>query len=154
MAGDEAGRRAFRIPPREASEPVAHPEPDPFGWRCRAWCADEYHWRRESELPGGEVSIAASNGRGRWPVGGPSGSGLVWERRVGGGNRADDDPWWIGVALHSYWTFCPLVTDAMAGISHELSRLDRARRRGRGGERCASWECRARGGIGAETPTL
>ena len=33
----EAGRRAFRVSPREASEPVRHPEPDgPFGWSCRA----------------------------------------------------------------------------------------------------------------------
>ena len=124
IAGSEDGRRAFRISPRAASEPVAHLEPNgPFGWRCRAWRADRYHWRRELELPGGGVDIAASNGRRRWPIGGPSGSGLVWERRIGGNPRADD-PWWIGVALSAYWTFYPLVTDAMAGISDELSRLD------------------------------
>jgi len=43
----EAGRRAFGISPREAAErlkrPIDHPEPDgPFGWRSRAWHADEY----------------------------------------------------------------------------------------------------------------
>jgi hypothetical protein len=40
-------RRAFRVSSEEAPEPVRHPEPDgPFGWRCRAWHADNYHWRR------------------------------------------------------------------------------------------------------------
>jgi hypothetical protein len=30
-------RRAFRVSPEQASEPIRHPEPDgPFGWRCRA----------------------------------------------------------------------------------------------------------------------
>ena len=124
IAGSEAGRRAFGVSLEAASDPVVHPEPGgPFGWRCRAWRADEYHWRRELELPGGGVDITASNGRRRLPVGGPPGSGLVWNRRVGGGPRAED-PWWIGVALDTYWTFYPLVTDGMTGISHELSRLD------------------------------
>lgn len=50
----EAGRRAFRISAREASErtlrPIDHPEPDgPFGWRSRAWQADEFHWRLEAD---------------------------------------------------------------------------------------------------------
>ena len=124
IASSEAGRRAFRVSPRKAAEPVVHPEPDgPFGWRCRAWRADDYHWRRELELPGDGVDIAASNGRRRLPVGGPPGSGLTWDRRIGGGPRVDD-PRWISVALDTYWTFYPLVTDGMAGISHELSRLD------------------------------
>jgi hypothetical protein len=64
----EAGRRAFRISPREASErtlrSIDHPEPDgPFGWRTRAWYADEFHWRLESDRPDGGVNILASNGR-------------------------------------------------------------------------------------------
>jgi hypothetical protein len=33
-------RRAFRVSPEQASEPIRPPEPDgPFGWRCRAWHA-------------------------------------------------------------------------------------------------------------------
>ena len=83
-----AGRRAFDVSEREAFEEteraIDHPEPDgPFGWRCRAWHADEYHWRMETDLPGGGVNISAVNGRRRWPIGGPPGSGLWWEHRVG-----------------------------------------------------------------------
>lgn len=120
----EAGRRAFRVSPREASEPIRHPEPDgPFGWRCRAWHADQYHWRMETEVPGGGVAIAASTGRRRLPIGGPPGSGLVWDRRVGAGSR-EDDPWWFRLALDHYWTFYPLLTDEICGISYELERLE------------------------------
>ena len=78
----EAGRQAFQVSPGEASEPIRHPEPDgPFGWSCRAWHADQYHWRMETEVPGGGVAISASKGRRRLPIGGPPGSGLVWDRR-------------------------------------------------------------------------
>jgi hypothetical protein len=74
----EAGRRAFRVSPEEASEPIRNPEPDgPFGWRCRAWHTDHYHWRMETEVPGGGVAIAACRGSRRLPIGGPPGSGLV-----------------------------------------------------------------------------
>jgi hypothetical protein len=67
----EAGRRAFRISPEETSRPIRHPEPDgPFGWRCRAWHADQYHWRMETEVPGGGVAITACRGRRRLPIGG------------------------------------------------------------------------------------
>jgi hypothetical protein len=69
-------RRAFRVSTEQASKPIRHPEPDgPFGWRCRAWHADHYHWRMETEVP----------------IGGPPGSGLVWNRRLGAPSR-DPDP--------------------------------------------------------------
>lgn len=120
----DAGRRAFRISPREASDPIRHPEPDgPFGWRCRVWHGDQYHWRRETEVPGGGVAMAASTGRRRLPIGGPPGSGLVWDHRVGAGSR-EDDPLWFGLALDHYWTFYPLLTDEICGISDELRPLD------------------------------
>jgi hypothetical protein len=49
-------RRAFQVSPREAYKPIRHLEPDgPFGWRCRAWHAAHYHWRMETEVPGGGV---------------------------------------------------------------------------------------------------
>jgi hypothetical protein len=103
----KAGRRAFDLSAREASEwierPIDHPEPDgPYGWRCRAWHADEHHWRIETEVPGGGVAIAASTGRRRLPIGGPPGSGLVWERRVEAGAR-EDDPRWFALATDHYW---------------------------------------------------
>jgi hypothetical protein len=57
----EAGQRAFRISPEEASEPIRHPEPEgPFGWRCRAassnrtartpasWCLRKHAGRSEA----------------------------------------------------------------------------------------------------------
>ncbi len=124
----EAGRRAFGISPREASEaisrPVNYPEPDgPFGWRSRAWHADRYHWRLETDVPSGGVDISACNGRRRFPIGGPPGSGLVWEHRVGGGPREDDPPWFTPANDH-YWTFYALLTDEICGISGELSPLD------------------------------
>ena len=124
LVRSEAGRRVFRISPEEASEPIQHPGPDgPFGWRCRAWLIDQYHWRREFELPSGGVDIADSFGRRRLPIGGPPGSGKIWGRRIGGGRR-DDDPTWVWVALDIYWTFYPLLTDEICGISHELRPLD------------------------------
>jgi hypothetical protein len=117
-------RRAFRVSPEEASEPTRHPEPDgPFGWRCRAWHADQYHWRMETEVPGGGVEITASKGRKRLPIGGPSGSGLVWNRRVGAGSRKGDPRWFMQATDH-YWTFYPLLTDEICTISHELRSLD------------------------------
>jgi hypothetical protein len=107
-----------------SSEPILHPEPDgPFGWRCRAWHADHYHWRMETEVPGGGVEITASKGRRRLPIGGPAGSGLVWKRRVGAGSR-EEDPRWFVQATDPYWTFYPLLTDGICSISHELRRLD------------------------------
>src|SRR5215207_7749261 len=104
-------RRAFRVSPEEASEPIRHPEPNgPFGWRCRVWRIDKYQWRRELDLPDGGVDIAACFGHRRLPFGGPPGSGKVWEQRIGGGSR-NEDPLCIWVALDTYWTFYPLVTD-------------------------------------------
>jgi hypothetical protein len=128
IAHIEAGRRAFGISPRKASEriehPIDHPEPDgPFEWRCRAWHADDHHWRMETEVPGGEVAIVASTGRRRLPIGGPPGSGLVWDRRIEAGPR-EDDPRWFRPALDHYWTFYPLLTDEICGISYELRPLD------------------------------
>ena len=120
----EAGRQAFQVSPREASEPIRHPEPDgPFGWSCRAWHADQYHWRMETEVLGGGVEIAVSKGRRRLPIGGPPGSGLVWKRHVGCGSREDDPRWYMQATDH-YWTFYPLLTDEICSISHELHPLD------------------------------
>ena len=126
----QAGRRAFGISPREASErierPIYHPEPDgPFGWLCRAWHADEYHWRMETALPGGGVNILASNGRtpSGAPPPGPPYMGLFWRHRVRGGSREDDPPW-FDLANDHYWTFYALLTDEICGISHELRPLD------------------------------
>jgi hypothetical protein len=117
-------RRAFQVYPREAYRPIRHLEPDgPFEWRCRAWHADHDHWRMETEVPGGGVEISASKGRRRLPIGGPSGSGLVWNRRVGAGSR-EDDPQWFMLATDHYWTFYPLLTDEICGISYELRSLD------------------------------
>ena len=87
------------------------------------WRIDEYHWRRELDLPDGGVDIAACFGHRRLPIGGPPGSGKIWGRRIGGGRR-DDDPTWVWVALDIYWTFYPLLTDEICGISHELRPLD------------------------------
>jgi hypothetical protein len=126
----EAGRRAFGISPRKASErtlrPIDHPEPDgPFGWRSRAWHADEYHWRLEADRTDGGVNILASNG---WtpsgaPPPGPQYMGRFWRHRVGGGSR-EDDPRWFDLANDHYWTFYALRTDEICGISHELRPLD------------------------------
>ena len=120
----EVARREFGISPEEASEPIRHPEPDgPFGWRSRVWHADLYHWRMETGVPGGGVHICACNGRRRLPIGGPPGSGLVWDRRVGAGSR-EEDPRWFWLAGDHYWTFYALRTDEICGISGELLPLD------------------------------
>jgi hypothetical protein len=126
----EAGRRAFQISPREAAEaisrPADYPEPDgPYRWRSLAWHADRYHWRVETGVPGGGVDISACNGRRRLPIGGPPGSGLVWDRRVSAVPR-EDDPRWFRLAGDHYWTFYPLLTDEICSISGELRPLDLA----------------------------
>jgi hypothetical protein len=119
----EAGRRAFDVSEHEAPGPIRHPEPeDPFGWRSRAWRADRYHWRLETGVPGGGMHISACNGRRRLPIGGPPGSGLVWEHRVGAGLQRDDSRWFALAGDH-YWTFYALLTDEICGISDELSPL-------------------------------
>ena len=88
IASTEAGRRAFDVSPQEAleasSRPIDYPEPDgPFGWSCRAWQADEFHWRLETDLPDGGVSILASNGRtlSHAPPFGPHYMGRFWRHR-------------------------------------------------------------------------
>jgi len=130
IASTEAGRRAFRISPREASQrierPIDHPEPDgPFGWRSRAWHADEYHWRLEADRPDGGVNILASNGRtlSGAPPPGPQYEGRFWRRRVGGGSRKEDPPW-CDLANDHYWTFYALRTDEISGISGRLRPLN------------------------------
>jgi hypothetical protein len=130
IRSSEAGRRAFGISPREASAEVVEQwwYPDgAFGWRSRAWHADEFHWRLEVDLPDGGVNILASNGRT------PSGSGLpphapkymgrFWRHRVGGGSPEDDPPW-FAIANDHYWTFYALLTDEISGISGRLCPLD------------------------------
>ena len=126
----EEGRRAFGISPREASEsierPIDHPEPDgPFGWRSRAWHADDYYWRLEADRPDGGVNILASNGRtlSDAPPFGPQYMGRFWRHRVGGGSR-EDEPRWFDLANDHYWTFYALRTDEICSISYELARLD------------------------------
>jgi len=130
IASTEAGRRAFNVSPQEAleasSRPIDYPEPDgPFGWSCRAWQADEFHWRLETDLPAGGVSILASNGRmlSHAPPFGPHYMGRFWRHR-GGGGSPEEDPWWFAQATDHYWSFYALRTDEICGISHELSSLD------------------------------
>jgi len=124
----EAGRRAFGISAREASEAILRTAdytwPDgSYGWSTRAWHADKFHWRLETGVPGGGARILACNGRRRLPIGGPPGSGLVWDSRVGAG-PCEDDPRWFSLANDHYWTFYPLLTDEICGISGELRPLD------------------------------
>jgi hypothetical protein len=122
----EVGRRAFQVSPREASEPIRHPEPDsPFGWSCRAWHADGFHWRLEADRPDGGVNIHASDGRTKSgiPASGPQYMGRFWRHRVGGGSWEADPPW-FALADDHYWTFYALRTDEICGISGELGTLD------------------------------
>ncbi|MDP9410858.1 MAG: hypothetical protein M3P70_10215 [Actinomycetota bacterium] len=117
IARTEAGRRAFRVSPQEASErierPIDHPEPDgPYGWSCRAWYAGKYRERLETDVPGGGVSISAVDGYMRF-----------WRHRVGAGPR-EDDPRWFSLAEDHYWTFYALLTDEICGISRRLRPLD------------------------------
>ncbi len=116
--------------PKETAEPPQPGAPDPrplgpFGWICRAWHQDDYHWRLESDLPGGVVNILASSGRtpSGAPPPGPQYMGRFWSHRVGGGSR-EDDPWWWPIATDHYWTFYALRTDEICGISYELRPLD------------------------------
>ena len=74
-------------------------------------------------MPGGGVDISACNGRRRLPIGGPPGSRLVWDRRVGAG-PCENDPRWFPLAGDCYWTFYPLLTDEIYGICGELSPLE------------------------------
>jgi hypothetical protein len=118
-----AGRRAFGISP---DRPIYQWYPDgPFGWRSRAWHADDYHWRLEADRPDGGVNILASNGRtlSGGPGGGPQYEGVFWRHRVGGGSREDDPPW-FDFANDHYWTFYALLTDEISGISGRLRPLD------------------------------
>jgi hypothetical protein len=143
----EAGRRAFRISPREAAEaierPIDHPEPDgPFGWRSRAWHADDYHWRLEANRPDGGVNILASNGRtpSGAPPPGPQYMGRFWRHRVGRGSH-EDEPRWFDLANDHYWTFYALCTDEISAGSPTscapwTSQL-RVRCCGRDARRCA-----------------
>ena len=119
----EAGRRAFGISPED---PIYHRYPDgPFGWRSRAWHADDFHWRLESDRTDGGINILASNGRtpSGAPPPGPQYMGRFWRHRVGGGSH-EDDPRWFELANDSYWTFYALRTDEICGISGQLRPLD------------------------------
>ena len=74
-------------------------------------------------LPGGGVSIKASTGRRRLPIGGPPGSNKVWYRRTDGGSRRDDPPW-LRLAGENFWTMYPFDPAGYAGIDLELGLLD------------------------------
>ncbi len=118
----EVARRTFRNP-QVPPEPIPHAEPDgPFEWRCRIWRVDDHRWRQETELPGGGVDIAASAGPGRVPIGGPPGSGYVWNQRIGAGQRADDPSWLMGTDI--FWTMYPFDPAGIAGVDRKLERLD------------------------------
>ena len=123
IRSSEAGRRAFGI---SLERPNYQWYPDgPFGWRSRAWHADDYHWRLEADRPDGGVNILASNGRtlSDASIGGPQYMGRFWRHRVGGGSR-EDDPRWFDLANDHYWTFYVLRTDEISGISYRLRPLD------------------------------
>ncbi len=118
----EAGRRSFGRPV-EPPQPIRHSEPDgPFGWRCRMWRLDDVHWRRELELPGGGVDIAASAGPRRVPISGPPVSGYAWNQRIGAVRRADDPSWLMGTDI--FWTMYPFDPAGIAGVDRKLERLD------------------------------
>ncbi len=123
IRSSETGRRAFGISPDRS---IYQWYPDgPFGWRSRAWHADDYHWRLESDRPDGGVNILASNGR-TWNGAAPAGPqyiGRFWRHRVGGGSHEDDPPW-FDLANDHYWTFYALLTDEISGISGRLRPLD------------------------------
>lgn len=102
----EAGRRAFQISAREVSEAISWPD-GPCGWRSLAWHAGRYHWRVETGASCGGVGISASNGRGRLPIGGPPGSGLVWDRRPP-----------VPDAIRSVFVLCGFCTVAKSCASH------------------------------------
>jgi len=123
IVSSEAGRRAFGI---SLERPNYQWYPDgPFGWRSRAWHADDYHWRLEADRPDGGVNILASNGRtlSGGPRGGPQYMGRFWRHRVRGGSP-EDDPRWFDLANDHYWTFYALRTDEISGISYRLRPLD------------------------------
>lgn len=123
IRSSEAGRRAFGISP-DRPDYRWYPE-GPFGWRSRAWHADDHHWRLEVDRPDGGVNVLASDGP--TPIVGPSGgkqyTGRFWRHRVGGGSREDDPPW-FDIADDHYWTFYALLTDEISGISGRLRHLD------------------------------
>ena len=125
IRNSEEGRRAFGISP---DRPDHRLYPDgPFGWSCRAWHADVFHWRLEADRPDGGVNILASNGRmpSGAPPCGPQYMGRFWRHRVGGGSR-EDEPRWFDLANDHYWTFYALRTDEISGISGRLRSLDLA----------------------------
>ena len=123
IRSSEAGRRAFGISP-DGLNYQWYPE-GPFGWRSRAWHADDYHWRLEVDRTDGGVNILASNGRtpSGAPPPGPQYEGLFWRHRVGD-SPPDDAPPWLDIANDHYWTFYALLTDEISGISNRLRPLD------------------------------
>ena len=78
--------------------------------------------RRPVPLAHGDGS-AGRRGRDHRLKGPQAGSGLVWNRRVGAGSR-EDDPRWFMLATDHYWTFYPLLTDKICGISYALRPLE------------------------------
>ena len=124
IRSSEAGRRAFGISPESAADQWWYPDGH-FGWSCRAWHADEFHWRLETDLPGGGVHILASNGRtlSHAPPFGPHYMGRFWRHRAGGSSPEGDPPW-FSIAVDHYWTFYALLTDEISGISGRLRPLD------------------------------
>jgi hypothetical protein len=126
IRSSEAGRRAFGISPESSDDQWWYPD-GPFGWSCRAWHADEFRWRLETDLPGGGIHIFASNGRTRShaPPFEPHYVGRFWRHRVES-DAPEGDPPWFSIAIDHYWTFYALLTDEISGVSGRLRPLDLA----------------------------
>lgn len=118
----EASRRGEAVS-SQSSEQIQYSEPDgTFGWQCRIWHVDGYHWRRELDLPGpgGGIEVSACNGSaGVRPR--PMDMPKMWRLRDSS-DPSGEDPEWLWVPKDHYWTFY-LVAD-ISGLSGVLGELD------------------------------
>ena len=78
IRNSEEGRRAFGISP-DGPDHRLYPD-GPFGWSCRAWHADVYHWRLEVDLPRTCMTSTGSRTRSRRDPSTPTGSPASWPR--------------------------------------------------------------------------
>jgi len=117
-------RRAFGVSAEGASPPIGDPEPDGrFGWRCRTWHADQYHWRMETVVPGGGWRSPPQRVAGDCRSVGHLAADWCGTGRLGAGSRKYDPRWFMQATDH-YWTFYPLLTDEICTISEELGHLE------------------------------